>query len=133
MSVESIKAYVNIVDEVKPLERKIIELLASGGYALRQVSQRLFMPLQTASARLSELHDRGIVEQRGRKYYLTSVDRIEEVKRNRQKIRFDKWVKLGEKEGFFSKLEAQKLDEYFDRSGKPRHKSEDIPQAKLPF
>jgi len=133
MSVESIKAYVNIVDEVKPLERKIIELLTSGGYALRQVSQKLLMPLQTASARLSELHDRGIVEQRGKKYYLTSVDRIQEVKNKREQIRFDKWVKLGEKENFFSKLEAQKLDEYFDRSGKPRRKEEDIPQSSLPF
>jgi len=133
MSFESVQAYINIVDEVKPLERKIVELLASGGFALRQVSSKLLMPLQTASARLSELHDRGIVEQKGKKYYLTSVDRIEEVKRNRQKIRFDKWVKLGEKENFFSKLEAQKLDEYFDRSGKPRHKSEDIPQSELPF
>jgi hypothetical protein len=133
MSLESIKAYINIVDEVKPLERKIIELLASGGFALRQVSQKLYMPLQTASARLSELHDKGIIEQRGKKYYLTSVDRIQEVKKNRENLRFDKWVKLGEKENFFSKLEAQKLDEYFDRSGKPRHKEEDIPQSSLPF
>jgi len=133
MSFESLKAYINIVDDVKPLERKIVELLASGGFTLRQVSSKLLMPLQTASARLSELHDKGIVEQRGKKYHLTSVDRIEEVKRNREKIRFDKWVKLGEKENFFTKLETQKLDEYFDRSGKPRHKAEDIPQSQLPF
>jgi len=133
MSLESIKAYINIIDDVKPLEAKIVELLASGGSALRQVSSKLLIPLQTASARLSELHDRGIVEQRGKKYYLTSVDRIEEVKTNRENLRFDKWKKLGEKENFFARLEADRMDEYFDRSGKPRHKAEDVPQSKLPF
>ncbi len=133
MSFESVKAYINIVDEVKPLERKIIELLASGGFALRQVSSKLLMPLQTASARLSELHDRGIVEQKGKKYYLTPVERIGEVKANRDNLRFDKWKKLGEKEGYFSRIDAERIDEFFERSGKPRHKSEDIPQSELPF
>jgi len=133
MSLESIKAYINIVDEVKPLERKIVELLASGGFTLRQVSQKLYMPLQTASARLSELHDKGIIEQRGKKYYLTSVDRIQEVKKNRDNLRFDKWKKLGEKQGYFSRIDAERIDEFFDRSGKPRHKEEDIPQSQLPF
>ena len=74
------------------------------------------MPLQTASARLSELHDSGLIHQLDdAKYLLTPFIKINSVKYKRDRKRFDKWKKLGEDRGYFSMAQADLMDEYYDK------------------
>ena len=116
MSHFSIQAYIDIQPHIKPSEERILTLLSEGGANLREVAQMLSMPLQTASARLSELHDSGLIHQQDdTKYLLTPFIKISSVKYKRDRKRFDKWKKLGEDRGYFSMAQADLMDEYYDK------------------
>ena len=116
MSHFSIQAYIDIQPHIKPSEERILTLLSEGGANLREVSESLSMPLQTASARLSELHDAGLIHQQDdTKYLLTPFIKIASVKYNRDRKRFEKWKKLGEDRGYFSMAQAELMDEYYDK------------------
>jgi|TARA_R110000751_G_scaffold1166_3_gene4519 hypothetical protein len=114
MSIFSLQAYIDIQPNIKPSEERILTLLSEGGATLRGVAESLSMPLQTASARLSELHDSGLIHQLDdAKYLLTPFIKINSVKYKRDRKRFDKWKKLGEDRGYFSMSQADLMDEYF--------------------
>ena len=116
MSKFSIQAYIDIQPRIKPSEERILTLLSEGGATLREVSENLSMPLQTASARLSELHDSGLIHQLDdAKYLLTPFIKIDSVKYKRDRKRFDKWKKLGDERGYFSMAQADLMDEYYDK------------------
>mgnify|MGYP003667164420 FL=1 len=116
MSIFSLQAYIDIQPNIKPSEERILTLLSEGGATLREVSENLSMPLQTASARLSELHDSGLIHQLDdAKYLLTPFIKINSVKYKRDRKRFDKWKKLGEDRGYFSMAQADLMDEYYDK------------------
>lgn len=122
MSTLSKQAYIDIQPKIKPSEELILKAIRCySSMTLRQVAERLQMPLQTASARLSELHDKGLVMQNvDGQYYNTPNDDIEGVRRIREKNRFNKWQKLGEKLGYFDMIEQQRIDELgelFDEYG----------------
>ena len=136
MSKFSIQAYIDIQPRIKPSEARILTLLSEGGATLRNVSERLSIPLQTASARLSELHDSGMIHQSEHntaKYHLTPLENIASVKYKRDRKRFDKWKKLGEDRGFFGMAQADLLDEYYDKNGKEKNPSPELPQSQLAF
>ena len=136
MSKFSIQAYIDIQPRIKPSEERILTLLSEGGATLRDVSERLSIPLQTASARLSELHDSGMIHQSEHntaKYHLTPLENIASVKYKRDRKRFDKWKKLGEDRGFFGMAQADLLDEYYDKNGKEKNPSPELPQSQLAF
>lgn len=135
MSTFSIQAYLDIQPHIKPSEELILSLLSKGGATLREVSERLSMPLQTASARLSELHDSGLIHQSEHHtatYNLTPFENISSVKYQRDRKRFEKWKKLGEERGFFGMAQADLMDKYYDSEGKERNPSPDLP-LKLAF
>tara|TARA_R110002167_G_scaffold91793_1_gene246853 strand:- start:146 stop:520 length:375 start_codon:yes stop_codon:yes gene_type:complete len=116
MSKFSLQAYIDIQPHIKPSDERILTLLSEGGATLREVSENLSMPLQTASARLSELHDSGLIHQLDdAKYLLTPFIKIDSVKYKRDRKRFDKWKKLGEDRGYFSMAQADLMDEYYDK------------------
>ena len=116
MSKFSLQAYIDIQPHIKPSDERILTLLSEGGATLREVSESLSMPLQTASARLSELHDSGLIHQLDdAKYLLTPFIKIDSVKYKRDRKRFDKWKKLGEDRGYFSMAQAELMDEYYDK------------------
>lgn len=137
MSKHSIEAYINIQDKIRPQERRIIELLVRGKHNLRQVCKVLAMATQTVSARLSELHDKGYVTQDSEGYYsLTSPDNIQAVKARRDYDRFMKWRKLGEREGYFKRIEQENYDAMsreFDDNGNPLQEQRQFAQHELPF
>ena len=112
MSLESIKAYASIQDGINAKEGKVLDALDGCGLTLREVAQHTSMPIQTTSARLSELHDKGYVHQKeGGKYYITPLEMIREVRNMRDDERFKKWLKLGKKNNWLSKYEAQKISD----------------------
>ena len=116
MSKFSLQAYIDIQPHIKPSDERILTLLSEGGATLREVSESLSMPLQTASARLSELHDSGLIHQLDdAKYLLTPFIKIDSIKYKRDRKRFDKWKKLGEDRGYFSMAQADLMDEYYDK------------------
>ena len=116
MSKFSLQAYIDIQPHIKPSDERILTLLSEGGATLREVSESLSMPLQTASARLSELHDSGLIHQLDdAKYLLTPFIKIDSVKYKRDRKRFDKWKKLGDERGYFSMAQADLMDEYYDK------------------
>ena len=116
MSKFSLQAYIDIQPHIKPSDERILTLLSEGGATLREVSESLSMPLQTASARLSELHDSGLIHQLDdAKYLLTPFIKIDSVKYKRDRKRFDKWKKLGEDRGYFSMAQADLMDEYYNK------------------
>ena len=116
MSKFSLQAYIDIQPHIKPSDERILTLLSEGGATLREVSESLSMPLQTASARLSELHDSGLIHQLDdAKYLLTPFIKIDSVKYKRDRKRFDKWKKLGDDRGYFSMAQADLMDEYYDK------------------
>jgi len=115
MSLESIKAYASIRDGINAKEGKVLDALDGCGLTLREVAQKTSMPIQTTSARLSELHDKGYVHQKeGGKYHITPLEMIREVRNMRDDERFKKWLKLGKKNNWLSKYEAQKISEFYD-------------------
>ncbi len=116
MSKFSIQAYIEIQPSIKPSEERILTLLSERGATLKDVSQSLSMPLQTASARLSELHDSGLITQgelRGT-YYLTPLNNIRAVKYKRDRQRYDKWKKLGEANNYFGKEYSNAMDLFYE-------------------
>ena len=116
MSKFSLQAYIDIQPHIKPSDERILTLLSEGGATLREVSESLSMPLQTASARLSELHDSGLIHQLDdAKYLLTPFIKIDSVKYKRDRKRFDKWKKLGDERGYFSMAQADLMDEYYNK------------------
>ena len=116
MSKFSLQAYIDIQPYIKPSDERILTLLSEGGATLREVSESLSMPLQTASARLSELHDSGLIHQLDdAKYLLTPFIKIDSVKYKRDRKRFDKWKKLGDERGYFSMAQADLMDEYYNK------------------
>jgi DNA-binding transcriptional ArsR family regulator len=116
MSKFSLQAYIDIQPHIKPSDERILTLLSEGGATLREVSESLSMPLQTASARLSELHDSGLIHQLDdAKYLLTPFIKIDSIKYKRDRKRFDKWKKLGDERGYFSMAQADLMDEYYDK------------------
>lgn len=113
MSHFSIEAYIAIQPDIKPTEELILSLLSRGGATLREVSERLSMPLQTASARLSELHDKGLVHQseyHKATYTLTPPENVGRVKEERDRKRYEKWKKLGEVNNYFGKDYRDAMD-----------------------
>lgn len=134
MSEASIQAYIDAQPKIKPSEEQIMTFLSHGGATLHEVSNSLLMHLQTASARLSELNDKGLVNQGGIMgvYYLTPENEVEMVKAKRERQRFRKWKKLGEKNNYFAMMQAEELDKHFDENGKER-KPLQINQQELAF
>ena len=115
MSLESIKAYASIRADLNEKEGKVLDAVVLGGLTLREVAKETSMPIQTTSARLSELHDKGYVHQKeGGKYHITPLEMIREVRNMRDDERFKKWLKLGKKNNWLSKYEAQKISELYD-------------------
>jgi predicted transcriptional regulator len=106
-----------IQPRIKPSEERILTLLSEGEYNLRGVSRSLSMPLQTASARLSELHDAGLVNQNKMRdvYTLTPLESIGVVKDARDWLRFKKWKKLGEANNYFDKEYRDAMDLEFEK------------------
>ena len=85
---------------------------------------------------MSELHDSGMIHQsehNSAKYHLTPFENIASVKYKRDRKRFDKWKKLGEDRGFFGMAQADLLDEYYDKNGKEKNPSPELPQSQLAF
>jgi predicted transcriptional regulator len=106
-----------IQPRIKPSEERILTLLSEGGHNLRETAERLSMPLQTASARLSELHDSGLItqgEMRGT-YHLTPLDNVGVVKYARDRQRYEKWKKLGEANNYFGKEYRDAMDLEFEK------------------
>jgi len=136
MSKFSIEAYIDIQPHIKPTEEMILSLLSRKGHTLHEVSEGLLLPLQTASARLSELHDSGLIHQsehNSSKYHLTPLENIASVKYKRDRKRFDKWKKLGEERGYFGMAQADLMDEYYDENGKEKNPSPELHQSELIF
>ena len=79
------------------------------------------MPLQTASARLSEMHDEGIVSVGTTlgHYHVTPANEVANVKRTRDNNRYRKWLKLGEKHGYFMRKEIELIESCYDENGNP--------------
>jgi|TARA_R110000744_G_scaffold26652_1_gene65396 hypothetical protein len=136
MSKFSIEALYDIQPHIKPTEELILCLLSRKGATLKEVSESLSMPLQTASARLSELHDSGLIHQsehNSAKYHLTPLENVSSVRYKRDRKRFDKWKKLGEERGYFGMAQADLMDEYYDENGKEKNPSPEIKQSELAF
>ena len=117
MSTFSIQAYIDIQPRIKPSEGRILTLLSEGGATLREVSERLSMPLQTASARLSELNDAGLVcqDKIHNVYTLTPLESIGVVKDARDWLRYKKWKKPGEANNYFGKEYRDTMDLEFEK------------------
>jgi Mn-dependent DtxR family transcriptional regulator len=136
MSKFSIEAYIEIQPSIKPTEEMILSLLSKRGATLREVAERLSMPLQTASARLSELHDSGLIHQSEHHkatYHLTPFENIASVKYKRDRRRYEKWNKLGIEKGYFGKEMRDLMDNYFDGDGNEKNPSPDLPVNELLF
>lgn len=136
MSHFSIEAYIAIQPRINPLEEVIMSFLSRGGATLREVAEQLSMPLQTASARLSELHDKGLVHQseyHKATYTLTPPENVGRVKEERDTKRYDKWYKLGVSENYFDREMRDLMDKLYDKNGKERNPSPELPKSELLF
>ena len=124
MSEASIKAYKDIQPQVPKAEERILALLSDGvSRTLREVAKALSMPLQTASARLSELNDNGIVSSVTAygHYMITPKEDVAKVKRGRDNNRYRKWLRLGEKHGYFMRKEIELIESCYDEDGNPKY------------
>lgn len=136
MSKFSIQAYIDIQPNIKPTEEMILSLLSKKGQTLHEISEGLLLPLQSASARVSELHDKGLIHQSEHHsaiYNLTPLENISSVKYKRDRKRFEKWKKLGEERGYFGMAQADLMDEYYDKDGKEKNPSPEIKKSELIF
>jgi len=104
MSKQSNKAHKDIMPRKGSLKARVLTLLSSDGFTLHQVSKRLSMPIQTASARVSELQDEGLIFQSHTGLFrITPPELIESYRDERNETRYSRWKALGEKEGWFTR------------------------------
>lgn len=107
MSKKSNKAHEDIKPRKESLRGRILTLLTSEGFTLHQISKRLGMPIQTASARVSELQDDGLIFQDSNDLFRVSpASLVESYKDERNNGRFERWKALGKKEGWFNKCKC---------------------------
>lgn len=78
----------------------------SRGYcSLEGLGNYLQLKHQTASARLSELCDMGVIfEDHNGYFHITPPDKIAQYAAMREDARYKKWRKLGDKNGWFNQL-----------------------------
>ena len=78
----------------------------SRGYcSLENLTNYLQIKHQTATARLSELCDMGVIYEDDNGYFhITPPDKIAQYAAMREDARYKKWRKLGEKNGWFNQL-----------------------------
>ena len=88
---------------------------------LSEISKMLDIKEKSVSGRITELKELGIIwEMEGHDVSLyrvsLSASEIEKMQQKMEKERYDKWVKLGEKNGYFSKYNSptNQLNLFFD-------------------
>lgn len=89
-----------------------IKIRQLGGANLDTLRNSMRMPHQSLTAALSKLNDMGLIYQDvSGQYQITSYDDVERVAHQRDRQRFEKWKKVGEKNGWFSKMFQEDLGE----------------------
>jgi DNA-binding HxlR family transcriptional regulator len=112
MSKASTESLINQIESgnIDTDKLRIINILMNGTQNKATLSNLLGLSHQTLTARLSELHDMGIVdiqktkEVYSRYYFVETELEREQVRNKREQERFNKWVKLGEKNKYFEFL-----------------------------
>ena len=105
MSKASYQAHEEIKPQKLSIEQRIqIYLHREGALSLHSIARELEIKMQTASARLSEMHDKGIVRfDAVGDYELTENEQEQErVRYHRMVDRYEKWRKQGIKNGWIS-------------------------------
>tara|TARA_R110000787_G_scaffold43672_2_gene106966 strand:- start:2295 stop:2663 length:369 start_codon:yes stop_codon:yes gene_type:complete len=115
MSQFSIEAYIDVLPKIKPTEKLILQHISNwGSCGIKGISKAIPLPLQTASARLSELHDQGIVYQLPTgEYAISDPSYVDQVKTERLEAKYLKWKKLGDRYEWHFRYDT------FDKNGKP--------------
>ena len=111
MSKASYQAHEEIKPKKQSIEQQIHSYLETkGANSLQMIEFHLGLKNQTASARLSEMHDKGIVTFDPYGSYRLTHDEQEklEVIKTRSAERYGKWARQGEKNGWIgtAKLKA---------------------------
>lgn len=103
MSTRSKLAHDNIKPVKSNYKSRIYDFLGSDGAYLQDVIESLKMRHQTASARLSELADDGLVYQNTLgKYFITPTDMVSKFRYEREREKYEKWKSLGERNDWFN-------------------------------
>lgn len=115
MSHQSIQAYIEAQPTIKPTESKILHVLERLTCAdLKTLAKESHLTLQTCSARLSEMHDKGYVTQLpSGQYIVLHEDHKDNVIAKRLNEKYERWKKLGEKHNWHFRYET------FDKHGEP--------------
>lgn len=73
---------------------------------IHDIVKDINMPIQTVSGRITELLDKGLINQdMDGNFYAATVSDMDELKNRRQWEKFKKWKALGEKMGYFGLME----------------------------
>lgn len=81
------------------------------GISFKDIKRKLFLTHPTASARLSELCDLGVIYEDNNGYFhITPSDKVGEYAARREDARYRKWKKLGEKNGWFGQLRLEEIN-----------------------
>ena len=112
MSFRSIEAYKEILPKITAKEESILNVLCIGSYKAESISKFTSIPLITTRARLSELFDKGVINQyEDGSYFLVDPEETNNIKEKRLEEKYLKWKKLGEKHGWHFRYEV------FDKHG----------------
>ena len=89
------------IKQYKPtLKQKVLQCVKDQSRTLHQVAEILDMRIQTASARLSELNDDGLVRIRNGKYETTPPEWEKYESNYRLNKKYQKWKKVGLENGW---------------------------------
>lgn len=101
-----IKAYLDqLGGKMSSTKASIVQLLFAENQTIESVSKKLNISLSTATARLSDLSDEGVVkkistEGRFSEYRLADVSEVPVLRKERLMKRFAKWQKQGVENGW---------------------------------
>lgn len=116
MSKQSFHAYIDQVvsGKLKTNRDKIYYALNAGSCNLDQLRNRLPIAHQTLTAAISHLMDDGLVYQDDQGvFHVSDITEIYKHAHDRKVTKYEKWYRLGEKNGYFDMREEQMTIEFF--------------------
>lgn len=110
MSNLSIQAYIKAMNDPRMVTKKAhIYRALLLPLTLNELKAATKISHQTLTARLSELMDEGLVfEAQSGKFHQTDIEMVEMAANARANYRYEKWVKLGNDNGYFERVISEK-------------------------
>lgn len=109
MSQRSIESFLENIrnNRIHTNKEIVYVILKKQSMNLDEMRQYTGMKHQTLTASISNLMDEGLLFQYKDRFYISEPSQIELLQAQRKLERYKKWIKAGEREGFFEQREKQ--------------------------